>query len=166
MGDMRLRRRQILRAVRLVLLLAAGLLVALFLRGHPKFTIPGQDTSLEPTWPAGATVLVRRIDGDDALARGDDVVYEMEKDGKRYARFGRVRALPGDVVGVARGGVLTVNGEPVGPLPLAGPAAGEVPPGHVYVLAVNPLTEGYPDSRRLGFIPRDRVAGVILSRVD
>ncbi len=158
------RRKKILRVVRLVLLLAAGVLVAFFMRRHPRFTIPENDASLEPSFSGGTTLIVRRVDEDDEIARGDNIVYEMEQDGTRYARFGRVQALPGDIVD-ARDGHIIVNGEPIEPLPMPGAAAGPVPPKHVYVLATNPVERNYKDSRELGFIARDKVRAVILSSV-
>ena len=93
-----------------------------------------------------------------------DVVYAMEKEGTTYARFGRIRGLPGDEVG-AREGRLTVNGEPIGPIPIPGEPMGTVPPGKVLILATNPAETRYPDSRVLGFIPRANLRAVIRYRI-
>jgi len=156
--------RRFLRPARFLILLGVVLVVAFFVRNYERIEIPAADQSMDPTYPGGSTVLVEKIDADAPLARGTDVVYTWEADGKTYARFGRVRALPGDVVG-AREGLLTVNGEPVGPLPIPGEPMGEVPEGHVLILAVNPAETRYKDSRELDFIPRERIVGILKARV-
>lgn len=149
-----------LRATRFLILLGAVVLAAMFFRGCEKLTIPAQDQSMDPTYPGGTTVFVENLSGKDPLARGADVVYTVEHDGTTYARFGRVQGLPGDEVG-ARDGRLTVNGEPVGPMPIPGKAMGRVPEGTVLILAINPTETRYKDSRELGFIPRSRVVGAV-----
>jgi len=158
------KQKTILRVVRFVLLAGVVLSVAFFFRGNQKFGIPEADQSLYPRFPGGTTVVVEEIDADAPLERGADVVYAMEKEGVDYARFGRVRALPGDVVG-AKDGKLTVNGELIGPIAMPGDAMGEVPPGKLLILATNPAETRYPDSRSLGFIARDRVQALILYRL-
>ncbi|MHC4973563.1 MAG: S26 family signal peptidase [Planctomycetota bacterium] len=148
------------------ILLLAGIVVTLglFLRGSEKFTIPQADESLYPRFPGGSTVVVEELDADEPLQRGIDVVYAMEKDGTDYARFGRIRGLPGDEIG-AQDGRLTVNGEPIGPIPMPGSPMGTVPEGKVFILAINPAETRYPDSRELGFIPRERLRAVIRYRI-
>jgi signal peptidase I len=149
------------RIVRLAIV--AGLLGAVWwlLHGLEKFEIPDGDPSLEPRFERGSTVVARTLAADAPLRRGDDVVYAMEHEGKRYARFGRVRALPGDAVG-SNDGRLTVNGELVGPIPMPGEAMGRVPEGFVLILAVGPSRTQYKDSRENGFVARTDVRGVIL----
>lgn len=152
----------IARVLRVLLLAGIAITAALLWNrtGGSKFTIPRGDESLYPRYPGGSTVVVEELPADAPLQRGTDVVYEMEKDGTTYARFGRVRGLPGDEVG-AREGRMTINGEPIGPIPLPGEPMGKVPPGHVLILAVNPAETRYPDSRTLGFIPRNHLRAVI-----
>lgn len=156
--------KKLLRVARFAVLLAAVLLVAFWIRGKHTYTLPPTDQSLDPAYPGGSRVLVQDLAPDAPLERGTDVVYVMEKDGVEYARFGRVRGLPGDAIG-AQDGKLTVNGEPIGPLPLPGELLGRVPEGHVCILAVNPLEHRYPDSRTLGFVPREKVRARILFRL-
>ncbi|HEX5136781.1 MAG TPA: signal peptidase I [Planctomycetota bacterium] len=155
-----MRPRVIQRVVRFGILLGVVLAAAMFLRTWSRSRIPEADHSMEPTYPAGTRVLTKPLAPEAPLDRGTDVVYRMEKDGTTYERFGRVRALPGDEVG-ARDGMLTVNGEPIGPIAIPGEAMGTVPEGRVLILAINPLEETYPDSRKIGFIRREDVLFLI-----
>jgi type IV secretory pathway protease TraF len=88
----------------------------------------------------------------------------MEREGQHYARFGRVRALPGDVVAVIEG-ELTVNGEPLRPAIRADRAMGVVPNGSLLILPIHDQISNYPDSRTLGFIPRADVQARVLARM-
>ena len=160
-----MKQKQVLRVARFALLAGVVMMLAFWKRGNPTLTIPDGDQSMDPTYPGGSTVVFEEIDPDEPLERGTDVIYVMERDGVSYARFGRVRGLPGDVIGATEKGRITVNGEPVGPVPIPGKPMGEVPPGTVYILAVNPTESRYPDSRQLGFIPRDRVHARIKYRL-
>ena len=165
--------RQLRRLIRIVIFGALLLFVAANVLPYSFYTIPEQDHSLLPSYPGGTRLLVREVDEEQALERGLDVVYAMEREGVVYARFGRLFGLPGDTID-ARDGLLHVNGESTS---LRGPPAGEVPPGTVYILAPNPFWDGaregkpdkieslYIDSRTLGFIQRDAVRAIILSSV-
>ncbi len=150
------------RATRALILLGVVVAAAMFLRSHEKLKIPAADQSMDPTYPGGTTVFVEDLAPDAPLARGQDVVYTVEHDGTTYARFGRVRGLPGDEVG-AKDGRLTVNGEPLGPASIPGEPMGRVREGTVLILAINPAESRYPDSRVLGFIPRGNVVARILA---
>ena len=158
--------KKILRGLRVLLLGAVAVSAALLWNrtGGSKFTIPEGDESLYPKYAGGSKVVVEKLEADAPLERGWDVVYAMEKDGTNYARFGRIRGLPGDEVG-AHEGRLTVNGEPIGPIPIPGEPMGAVPPGKVLILATNPAETRYPDSRVLGFIPRANLRAVIRYRL-
>jgi len=148
-------------------LIFAGIAVALgwVARSYGTQRIPAGDQSLEPRYPAGSRVVYREVDADDALPRGADVIWTMRRDDTTYARFGCVRGLPGDVIG-SRDGVLTVNGEPIGPVALRGEALGTVPEGEVCILALSPMTHSlYVDSRTIGFVPRADVLGIIRFRL-
>ena len=159
-----MKQKTILRIARFVILLGLVLLLAFVVRTYGKEQLPERDESLDPTYPGGSRVIVEVIPADVPLQRGEDVVYAWEIDGVEYARFGRIRGLPGDVVG-AREGKITVNGELVGPINLGGEAMGEVPPGKVFILAINPLETLYQDSRKLGFIDRAQVRSRIRFRL-
>ncbi len=150
----------IARIVRFAILLAAVLTAAMFFRAWGRHAIPEGDHSMEPAYPAGSRVMTEKLAPGAPLDRGTDVVYRMEKDGTTYERFGRVRAIPGDEIG-AKDGVLTVNGEPIGPIAIPGEPMGRVPEGTVLILAINPLERRYPDSRTLGWIRREDVLRVI-----
>jgi hypothetical protein len=152
------------RAIRFALMLGLVIFGVVSLRGCERHRIPAQDQSMDPTYPGGATVFAWALAPEAPLDRGTDVVYEMEKDGATYARFGRVQAIPGDEVGAADG-KLTVNGTPIGPIPVPGEAMGRVLEGRVLILAINPAEKQYPDSRTLGFIPRERVRAVIRTSI-
>jgi len=158
------RRRAILRIARFLLLLSIALAAAYAIRTFGMEMIPDVDPSLDPTYPPGSRLVYRRVDADEKIERGTDVLYAMEKDGVAYARFGRLQGLPGDEIG-AEGGFLTVNGELVGPFRIPGRPMGRVPAGKVFVLALRPSRSNYPDSRQLGFIDREDVQGVILFRL-
>jgi signal peptidase I len=158
-------RRRVLRVTRFALFGAALVMVALFLRKRETITIPANDYSLWPTYGPGSTLVLERIDEDHALSRDVDVVYLTHPDGGERAHFGRVRGLPGDVIG-ARDGYLTRNDEPIGPIRIPGESLGEVPDGMVCVLAVNARTEVAPDSRRIGFLPRADIKAIIRYKID
>jgi len=157
-----IRPRAIQRVVRFAILLGVVVAAAMLIRKWSVSRIPAADHSMEPTYSAGTRVLTNPLAPDAPLDRGTDVVYRMERDGTAYERFGRVQALPGDEVG-AKDGILTVNGEPIGPIAVPGPskAMGTVPEGEVLILAVNPHEHTYPDSRTLGFIRRADVLEII-----
>ena len=155
-----IRQAVVLRIARFAIMLAIVIIAFVALRGCEKHSIPTQDQSMDPTYPGGTTVVAWHLAPEAPLDRGKDVVYEMEKDGLTYARFGRVQAIAGDEVG-ATDGKITVNGTPVGPIPVPGEAMGRVPEGRVLILAINPAETRYPDSRTLGFIARDRIRAVI-----
>jgi signal peptidase I len=148
--------RNLLRPVRFVIFAAVAITVALFMRGRPE-AFPIGDESMVPLYYPGDKLAIRVIDTDDELKVGDDVLFAVGA----HAYFGRVRALPGDTVG-ARGGVLTVNDEPVGPVAVPGDALGPVPAGSVCVLSPNPAVT--KDSRTFGFLPREQVRGIILHK--
>jgi signal peptidase I len=159
-------RRKVLRFVRLGLVGAALVMVALFVRDRETITIPANDYSLWPTHGPGTKLVLKRIEPDEELARGVDVVYLVRPDGKERAQFGRVRGLPGDVIG-AKDGYLTVNGKLINrPSRVPGEALGEVPPGKVCVLAVGARRDVAPDSRALGFLPREDIKAIIRYRID
>ncbi len=149
-----------LRPARFVLLFAVAVAAALLVRTYSRFTLPEGDLSLSPWCLGGSTVWTVRRDAQDPIDRDSRVVYEMEQQGQIYARFGVVRGVPGDLIG-SSDGLLTVNGRPVGPLPIRGEAMGAVPPGHYLILANSPEEKRYPDSRHLGFIPEARIRGII-----
>ena len=151
------------RGIRFAVFAAIAVMAGLFLRSYERFAIPPQDQSLAPAHPGGSRVFCETIDEEEELERDIDVVYAMEYEGVRRARFGRIRALPGDELGTDADGRITVNGEPIGPIALRGKAEGRVPPGKVYILAVNPQETTYPDSRKLGFIDRADVQAIILA---
>lgn len=155
-----IRPRTLARIVRFAILLAAVVTAAVFFRTWDRREIPAADHSMEPTYPAGTRVITRKLAPGAPLDRGTDVVYRMERDGQTYERFGRVQALPGDEIG-ATDGYLTVNGERVGPIAMPGEPMGRVPEGTVFILAINPLENRYPDSRTLRFIRREDVLRVI-----
>lgn len=160
------------RAIRFVILLAIVLLAGYVFRNYERNRIPDGDQSLSPLYPGGSRVLCELVDPDEPLERGTDVVYAMEgvdpKSGQpvRFARFGRIRGLPGDEIGADAEGLLTVNGKRIGPINLRGKPMGVVPPGRLFILAINPQETDtlYADSRRLGFIAREDVRARILAR--
>ena len=158
-----MKKKSIQRAVRFVVLLAVFVMLGFLVRGCERFRIPDADQSMSPVYPGGSRVVCRLLDEDDELERGMDVVYAMEWKGQLTARYGRVRALPGDRIGADAQGMLTVNGEKIGPINVRGKPLGRVPDGKLFILAVNPQETLYPDSRRLGFIERKDVRARILA---
>jgi hypothetical protein len=145
-----------------VILAAAVVTVGLFLRNRPeRYEVPDGDYSLLPSHPPGSRIEVRRIEADEPLAIGTDVVFKVDVEGERYDRLGRVRGVGGDKVG-AREGFLTVNGEFVGPFKLRGEPMGRIPQGRLLILATSDTNTAGLDSRAFGFIPRESVWGIIL----
>ena len=156
--------KSIKRWVRFGLFTSLAVMGGLFLSRCERFAIPVGDQSLAPTYPAGSRVVCAVLDGDDPIERDTDVVYAMEWEGVMRARFGRVRGLPGDEMGVDKNGRITVNGVAIGPIGLRGPAMGIVPPGMLCILAINPQEITYPDSRKNGFVARADVRARIVAR--
>ena len=152
------------RVVRFVVLLAVILMLGIVVRRCERFRIPDADQSLSPVYPGGSRVVCELLDEDDDLERGMDVVYAMEWKGQLTARYGRVRALPGDEVTADSAGMLLVNGEKIGPINVRGKPLGVVPDGTVFILAINPQETLYPDSRKLGLIARTHIRARILAR--
>jgi hypothetical protein len=153
------------RVVRFCVLLAVVVVGGRFVHDLERHHIPDVDQSLVPVYPGGSSLVCRSIDADAKIERDTDVVYAMEWKGQLTARFGRVRGLAGDVIGVDADGKLTVNGARLGPIAMVGEPVGLVPPETVYILAVNPMESTYPDSRKLGFIARKDVRAKILVRL-
>jgi signal peptidase I len=139
---------------------AAGVLVlgALVRTRYAVITVRGQ--SMLPTLADGDRVLVRRI-GLSKVQAGDVVILEKPDDGKAWrrppagARVGgrfwlikRAVAVPGDLL----------PGEVRDQLP-----DDLVPPGRFVVLGDN--RDGSFDSRSIGYIPADRLLGVMTRRM-
>ncbi|MHC4847318.1 MAG: S26 family signal peptidase [Planctomycetota bacterium] len=159
-----MRQKSIQRSVRFAVLLGVVLMLGFVFRKCERFKIPDPDQSMSPVYPGGSRVVCEVIDEDDALERGMDVVYAMEWQGQLTARYGRIRALPGDRIAADAAGMLLVNGEKIGPINIRGKPMGLVPADTVFILAVNPQETLYPDSRKLGFIQRKDVRARILAR--
>jgi signal peptidase I len=124
--------------------------------------------SMRPTLRPGDRVLVRRV-APGALRRWQVVVVEAPPydarpiwlraaHGRRRWLIKRVAALPGEVPGEPAG---TVAAAPAGPA--SPPAGSPVPAGSLFVLGDNPAVSG--DSRTLGYLPLDRVLGVVVKRM-
>jgi signal peptidase I len=141
--------------------LALGLLIMLARRQFTLIAVTGQ--SMQPTLTAGDRVLVRRTCL-DRLRSGQIVVVEEPGEGGTWLKplpcgrpgsyrwmIKRVVAVPGD-------------DRPDVCLPASlGPPEVRVPAGKLVILGDNPR-RSY-DSRQLGYIPGERVLGVMLRRV-
>jgi signal peptidase I len=134
---------------------AAGTGVRLLRRRLAVVTVVGP--SMQPTLAHGDRVLARRIGPGDVRV-GQIVVVEKPADdgcwpaGPRPARrcewmVKRVAAVPGD----ARPAFLPAR---------AGGSGAVVPPGQLALLGDNPGRS--LDSRQIGYVPADRVLGVVL----
>ena len=108
--------------------------------------------SMEPSFPDGSTVLVRRA---GSARPGQVVVLAPAEQGPPTGRPGRlwlikrVAAVAGDTVGAGCGPALR-QGEPV-------------PDRHLVVLGDN-ASESV-DSREEGFVPVERLRGIVLARI-
>ena len=116
--------------------------------------------SMLPTLRHGDRLLVTK-DYEDAV-RGDIVVVEIERAGRRTTFLKRVAALPGDEV-VVEGDRVWVNGRESAPVPIIVGDSGapmhtvEVPEDTLVVLGDNrPISL---DSRFIGVIEIDKVLG-------
>jgi signal peptidase I len=139
--------------------LGAGVVLAVVRRRLVAVRVVG--ASMEPTYDDGERVLVRRAPA-RALRWGQVVVFEEPDVAGRWSRLARgeagrgwmikrVVALPGDPVPRAR-------------VPrLADRPEATVPPGHLVVVGDNP--RGSFDSRAFGYVPADRVLGVVIRRL-
>lgn len=101
--------------------------------------------SMAPTYEPGERVLVRRAPA-HALRRGQVVVFEEPgRTGEWMIK--RVAAVAGDSV----------------PSELADRPEAAVPAGRIVVLGDNP--NGSLDSRKIGYVPGDRVLGIVIRRL-
>jgi signal peptidase I len=139
---------------------ACTLLAALVLRRlFAVVTVTGD--SMMPTLAPGDRVLVRRARAGQ-LRRGQVVVVEMPgADGgwaeprggpaDREWMIKRLAAVPGDP---RPADCLPVTADPPGPM---------VPPGQLVVLGDNAAWS--QDSRQIGYIPGDRLLGIVMHRL-
>lgn len=118
-------------------------MLALLRRQLVVVTVIGM--SMVPTYEPGERVVVRRAPA-HALRRGQVVVFEE----------------PGNTGGWMIKRVAAVAGDPV-PRELAGRSETAVPAGRLVVLGDNP--NGSFDSREIGYLPGDRVLGVVVRRL-
>jgi signal peptidase I len=129
--------------------------------------------SMEPTLRAGELFLVWMPAGE--VARGDLVIFEFSDADSTFHVLRRVAGLPGDTVEMRAGAVL-VNGE-LQPWPYRiltlearrselalskdlydwGPWV--VPRDSVLLLSDTRDMLGWPDSRFIGFVPKERIVG-------
>lgn len=151
-------------AVGLGLLAATGLLVIIARRRLAIVAVFG--SSMQPTLAAGDRVLVRRVTI-GSVRPGQIVVFEMPSpDGtwatdpprgpSRYREWmiKRVTAVPGDCVP-------GIVGRPARSATLASiDPGGMVPEGRIIVLGDN-LANSH-DSRSLGYIPAERLLGIMV----
>ncbi len=130
-------------------------------------------SSMEPTVGAREYFLAWGPPGE--LQRGDLVIFVYEDEDGVFHVLRRLVGVPGDTVAMRRGAVL-VNGVAASwPHRIINPAARQsfmarehdlydwgpwlVPTDSVVLLADTRDMLGWPDSRFLGFIPRDRLVG-------
>lgn len=128
---------------------------------------------MEPSVRAGEYFLVW-VPADE-LSRGDLVIFEFHDSDSTFHVLRRLAGLPGDTVSM-RSGAVIVNGvrQPwpyrvISPQTRRSELALEkdlydwgpwiVPPDSVLLLSDTRDMVGWPDSRFLGFIPRQRVLG-------
>lgn len=131
-------------------------------------TMAIRGSSMEPTLYAGDRVLVRRRPL-SAVRRGDLVVFEDVPDprlmGERERRDG-VGLLPEKLRYRLVKRAVAIPGDPVPPvvLPaLADAAQDVVPAGSLVVLGDN--TAASTDSRNFGYVPAERLLGVVLRKL-
>lgn len=145
-----------------LVVLLSGVILARTLVATP---VRVASASMAPTLDEGDVVLVTRWGpavGD--LARGDLVVFDDPRDGRRTIK--RVVGLPGEAV-VVLDGVLHVDGGPVEE-PWVDPDSVDgyysrtfrIPPGHVFVLGDN--RGNSVDSRDYGALTADDLRGRVL----
>ncbi len=120
--------------------------------------------SMEPTFHDSERLLISKFAPRfESLNRGDIVIFDHpEEPGKRLIK--RVLGFPGENVEI-RSGVLFIDGQRIDEPYLEGDAGSnfgpeEVPAGKFFVLGDNRGISN--DSRRIGFIPQDRVIGKAL----
>ncbi|MEV4291397.1 S26 family signal peptidase [Nonomuraea bangladeshensis] len=112
--------------------------------------------SMEPAYRSGDRVLVRRVAG-SKLGRGQVVVFEAAAGGRW--RTGPLPA-PKDAKWLIKR-VAALPGDPVPPAVNA-PEGALVPAGRLVVIGDGPLSA---DSRHWGYLPADRVLGVVVRRL-
>jgi signal peptidase I len=147
-----------------VVLAAAGAAVAAAIVRSRRVIAIVEGESMQPSLFAGDRLLVRR--GTRGLHAGCVVVVEQPMVGKGWWRPGGRRPTVGwrrgaGVWSVKR--VVAVAGDPVpyDRIPrLGGGPDSLVPAGHLVVLGDNPAASF--DSRSYGYVPADRVLGVML----
>jgi signal peptidase I len=144
-----------------VLVLLAGTSAALA-ASRLLVVVEVEGISMRPTYEPGTRVLVRRCSL-DRVRSGQVVVIERPEEGTGWAGLPpwdgrlegrrwyikRAAATPGDPV-------------PEGVRKAVGGAQTTVPEGKLVVLGDNPRSD---DSRRWGYVPGDRVLGVVVRRL-
>lgn len=140
-------------------LLVGMVLGGVVLRGTVAAGFIVEQRSMESTLESGDAVLANRL---ATPARGDIVVMDGWGSGDTYVK--RVIGMPGDTVEY-EDGVFRLNGV-VTPEPYAhgekDTYSVEVPPGMLWVLGDNRAVSS--DSREHGFMPEDKVIGVVYFR--
>ena len=130
-----------------VVVAAAGGL-AVLRRRFVAVTVAG--LSMQPTLHPGDRVLVRRA-GIGTVRAGQVVVLGIEGEAEQEWMIKRAIAVPGDPVpGIGVTGVAVVDGQ-------------TVPDGKLVVLGDNAALS--LDSRRLGYLPGERLLGVVVRRL-
>ncbi|KAA9379153.1 S26 family signal peptidase [Microbispora cellulosiformans] len=141
--------------------LPCAAVVAVLRRRYVVVEVHG--TSMRPSLHAGDRVLVRRVP--PRRVRVGEVVV-VEAPGLRVRHPGPPREVPGPDRRWHIKRVAAVGGDPVPARVADTPAlrdAACVPAGHLVVLGDNP--DKSLDSRQRGFVPDDRVLGVVLRRL-
>ncbi|MEZ6194926.1 MAG: hypothetical protein R3F20_04230 [Planctomycetota bacterium] len=150
----------------------AALLGALFLVWRYDLeSIPSNFPHLSPQrMPPGARVVTMDLHDDTVLGVGSVVIYRAPAGGDALC-YGEIAGLPGEAleVSVDEGelGVLVVGGrrETLELPPGQKLASGVIPEGHYLILHGDRIIAGgsaFPDSRRLGLIPRSSIAKKIV----
>ncbi|HLU74567.1 MAG TPA: S26 family signal peptidase [Nonomuraea sp.] len=140
-----------------VLILLALVACALVVARRRLVIVPVSGPSMLPSYRSGDRVLIRRLRG-SKLGRGQVVVFEAALDGRW--RTGPLSAPEKSEWLIKR--VAALPGDPVPPEVARAVDASEgelVPEGRLVVIGDGPLSA---DSRNWGYLPADRVLGVVV----
>jgi signal peptidase I len=118
--------------------------------------------SMTPTYKPGDRVLVRRCTA-DKVRRGQVVVIERPEEGTGWSNL---PPLDGRLAGrrwyIKRAAAVPGEPAPRAVLEALGISDTAVPAGELVVLGDNPRSD---DSRRWGYVPGERVLGVVIRRM-
>jgi signal peptidase I len=163
-----------LKVLRIALMVIAALFIVFIVVFLETKGIPAGFTAMEPVFKSGDTVILRKNPTHSSLRRYDIIYYEVPgHEGSNM--YGRIVALPGELVTAYRG-ALFINGEPINEPYQRTVELKDIPeyrvPDDAWFVLLDDRTvkmrvsengaDISPDSREFGAIPFGNIRGKLL----